>query len=235
MALRVSKSNFEKSGYYFIALLFIAFAGFWNSYFSKFFTGKNDFSFYFHFHAAMMLSWVALLIAQPILIYKMKLHLHRTLGKLTYFLMPTMLLSVLLLLHSSINTIPNDELTFSKVMLPVRDFLCLSTYFIIGVIYRRNVQIHARAMILTGIVFIEPALIRFLMVQFGFKGIIPGMLIILTLLTILILKERKQKSGRWLFPSFLVIDIVIYLIFLLRIPLTFLDPVVRWFAKLPLT
>src|SRR6218665_2023980 len=89
-----AKIRFDKSGYYFIALMALVFAGFWKSYFSRFFNGTNDYNFYFHFHAAMMLLWVIILIAQPLLIRKKKLGVHRIIGRLTYFLMPVMLLSV---------------------------------------------------------------------------------------------------------------------------------------------
>jgi|GEM_PF-185982 len=104
MQATTAKIRFDKSGYYFIFLLALIFAGFWNSYFSRFFTGTNDYNFYFHFHALMMGLWVITLIVQPLLIRKMKLALHRIIGKLTYVLMPVMLLSVLLLIDRLIKS-----------------------------------------------------------------------------------------------------------------------------------
>jgi hypothetical protein len=125
------------------------------------------------------------------------------------------------------------------VLFPFRDIILLSTFFLIGIYYRHNVQIHARAMIITGIVFIEPALFRFLggMVfkDKGPLGAFIGIGLILALLITLIIMERKQKSGRWLFPSLLIIYLIAYSITIFEIQLTFLDPLVRWFAKLPLT
>lgn len=237
--IAVPKIRFDKSGYYFIALLVLALAGFWRSYFSTFFDGSRNFSFYFHFHAVMMLLWVAILIVQPLLIRTKKLQLHRFIGKLTYVLMPVMLLSVLLVLNSGLKKVPEAELAFTGIIFPVRDFLLLATAFTIGVIYRRNVQVHARAMIITGIVFIEPALFRFLggvvFKGMGPVGFLVGVFLILSLLTTLIILERKQKTARWLFPSFLAIDIVLYCILIFEVPLNIFDPVVRWFARLPLT
>jgi heme exporter protein D len=234
-----AKIRFDKSGYYFIALMALAFAGFWKSYFSKFFDGTNDYNFYFHFHAAMMVLWVAILIVQPILIRKKKLAVHRIIGKVTYVLMPVMLLSVLLIMNSGMKQIPAEEITFANVLFPVRDFFLLATAFSIGVWYRHHVQIHARAMVITGIVFIEPALFRFLG-GVVFKGMGPvgffvGVFLILSLLITLIILERKQKSARWLFPAFLIIDVIVYLVLIFQVPLSFLDPMVKWFAKLPLT
>ncbi len=235
----IKKMTFDKSGYFFIALLILAFLGFWQSYFSKFVTGINDTSFYFHFHAVMMVLWVSLLIIQPILVRNKKLHLHKRLGKLSYILMPVMLLSVLLILHSALNAVPPDKISFDMMLFPFRDFWLLIIAFVIAIRYRQNVQIHARAMIITGLVFIEPALFRFfnhmIFKDMGPVAAFAAMFLILSLLTTLVVLERKQKSGRWLFPSFLVIDIIVYSILIFEIPLTFLDPVARWFAALPLT
>ncbi len=66
------KINFNNTGYFAIGLLVISILGFWPSYFSKFFDGTDNFNLYFHFHLAMALLWVALLIVQPILIKKRK-------------------------------------------------------------------------------------------------------------------------------------------------------------------
>ncbi|MEO5889472.1 MAG: hypothetical protein ABIQ31_04425 [Ferruginibacter sp.] len=235
MQTTTAKIRFDKSGYYFMLLPVLVFAGFWKSYFSKFFTGTNDYNFYFHFHAVMMILWVAILIAQPLLIRKKKLEIHRYIGKFTYVLMPVMLLSVLLIMNSGMKAVPASELTFQNVLFPVRDFFFLSVFFTIGVIYRHKIQVHARAMIITGIVFIEPALFRFLGGLLGRAGGFIGMFLILSLLVTLIIKERKQKSGRWLFPSFLIVDVIVYLVVIFQVSLAFLDPVVTWFAKLPLT
>src|ERR1051325_3430348 len=90
--------TFHTSGFYFIGLLALSFLGFWKSYFSKFFDGSMDYSGYFHFHAVMMLLWTAMLIAQPILIRKKKLNIHRLIGKASYVIMPMLLISVLLIL-----------------------------------------------------------------------------------------------------------------------------------------
>lgn len=234
-----ARIRFDKSGYYFIVLLALIVAGFWNSYFSRFFTGTNDYNFYFHFHALMMSLWVITLIVQPLLIRKKKLTLHRVIGRFTYVMMPVMLLSVLLILNSGMKGMPAEELTFSQVIFPFRDFLFLLFFFSIGVIYRRKMQIHARAMIITGIVFIEPALFRFLG-RAVFKGMgttafYVGLFLIFSLLITLIIMERKQKKGRWLFPVFLIVDLVVYALLIFEVPLSLFDPLVRWYAQLPLT
>jgi hypothetical protein len=68
MELIKPKIRFDNSGYYFIGLLALVLLGFWPSYFSKFFSSKTSFTFYFHFHAIMMALWIAALVVQPIVI-----------------------------------------------------------------------------------------------------------------------------------------------------------------------
>jgi len=227
MAGTVKKLQFEKSSYYFIVLLLLAFAGFWKSYFSKFFDGTNDFSFYFHFHTLLVLSWIVLLILQPILIRKKKFQLHRKIGKIAYLLMPLLLLSVVFILNFRMKKTPAEELTFINFLVVFKDLAMLTLAFSIAMYHRHKVNLHARAMIVTGIVFLEPAVARI----YGMGALI---LILGTLVTLIIL-ERKQKNGRWIFPMFLGIYIVVYSMLIFEIPVPFLDPLVKGFAKLPLT
>ena len=237
--MSAAKIRFDKSGYYFIGLACIVFAGFWRSYFSKFFTGNNDYNFYFHFHATLALLWVSMLIVQPILIRKKKITIHKILGKVSYVFMPLLLLSVLLILNHSLKQVTEEQRTFSNVLVVVRDIFLLSVAFTIGVWYRSHVQMHARAMVVTGIVFIEPALAR-LMSGVIFKGqgatgfmVTAGVIIVL--LIILIIKERGQKKARWLFPVLLGIYLLAYTIIFFEIQLSFLDGIIKWYAVLPLT
>lgn len=219
--------SFDKSGFYFIGLLCLSVLGFWKSYFSKFFDGTLDYSAYFHFHAVMMLLWTAILIAQPILIRKKKLTTHRLIGNVSYAVMPLLLVSVLLILNARLKATPVENIAFREILFPFRDFWFLIVFYTIAVIYKKNIHLHARAMVATGIVFIEPSLARFIGA--------PAAIVILVLLVVLLVLDRKQKSGLWIFSSMLVVFITSYTAAILEPDLSFLDSFVRWFAALPLT
>jgi hypothetical protein len=230
-----SKMYFDISGYYFFGLIGLAILGFWPSYFAKFFNGTADFPFYFHFHTTMMCLWMLLLVIQPLLIRKKKLTLHKWIGKLSYVLFPVMFISILLLVHSR-NHLDENNL-YMELFIPFKDLLILGIAYLIAIKYRKNIDIHARAMIATGIVFIEPALVRFID-----YAIVPlpvayalAILILYSLLLFLIIKERKQKKGRWVFPLILGLYIIVHSIIVFDIHIGFWESISKWFIALPLT
>ena len=235
MEPRPPKLRFDISGYYFIGLFALVILGFWPSYFAKFFNGTADFNFYFHFHAAMVTLWIAMLITQPILIRKKKLVLHRLIGKLSYALFPLIFLSVVLLVHSRHN-IDEPDLDI-RLFVPFKDLIILGTAYFIAIKYRNDIHLHARGMVATGIVFIEPALVRFIMNTFG-----PGLTaylftiaIIYALLIALMIAERHQKRGRWVFPLILILYMLVHSVIIFNIHIIFWEAFCKWFIVLPLT
>ena len=235
MALSVPKIRFDLSGYYFLGLVVLIILGFWPSYFSKFFSGTNDYKFYFHFHATMMLLWLTALIAQPILIRKKKLPLHRLIGKISYFLFPLVIIAVLLLAHSR-RTVNSDDLGIS-LLVPFKDIIIMVIAYGIAIRHRRNIDLHARGMVVTGIVFIEPALSRLLAHVIGpsLTSYLVTIGIIYALLIGLIIREWRQKRGRWVFPLVLGLYIIMHAILVFDVQIAPWNAFARWFETLPIT
>lgn len=225
----------EHFGYCFIGLLPLTFAGFWPSYFSKFFNGTANFSSYFHVHAAVALLWIAVLIAQPVLIRKKKLWLHRAVGKSTYVLFPLLCISILLLAHSRHR--PDEQELGFRLFGTFRDLFVLIVVYSIGLWHKRNYFVHARAMIATGLVFILPSLVRiFMHAGVGFSTfLLLGIGSFYLLLVGLIIAERKQIKGRWVFPLVLGLFAVSHLILFAGIRIPLWEAFCKWFIALPLT
>ena len=236
---KVKKTNFNNTGYFAIGLLVISILGFWPSYFSKFFDGTDHFNFYYHFHLVMALLWVALLIVQPFLIKKKKVAIHKRLGKLSYIIIPLLIVSVILLKHSTTNPEPVKGLGAS-LWFVIKHSVIILVMFAIAMKYSKNMQIHARAMIAIGIEFLEPGWARFI-----FSTLLPepnfylalGISIssMYTLVLYLIYRERHQTSGRWVFPLFLAMSIVFHTVIFYEISFDFLDSLAVWFYHLPIT
>lgn len=236
--LNVTKKqiDFGYSGYYFMGVLVLVILGFWPSYFAKFIDRTADFTLYFHFHAVTATLWLALLIVQPILIQKKKLQLHRLLGKTSYLLIPLIFLSVMLLAHHAKSGI--TENLGLRLWVPFKDLLILGVAFFIAIRYRRVAPLHARGMIAAGIVLIEPALVRFMRNVFFPDGG-PAYLVTIGLLYAvligLIIMERKQKQGRWIFPLILGLYLFVHSVILFRIQIAPWEAFAQWFLSLPLT
>ena len=230
--------GFEKSSYFFMFLFIIAFVGFWPTYFSNFFKSTFNLSHYMHFHAAMASLWICLLIIQPILIHNRKYFLHKITGKLSYFLAPLFYLSVVLMAHSSLNGV-NETMVWHKLWIPLKDLIIFGTAYLIAIKYRSNSAIHARSMIVTGIVFIEPSLVRFIGYMFfpanSSMAYWITIIIIYLVLFFMILNERNKENGRWIFPLTVILYLFFHMVFIFQIEIGFWIHFSKWFATLQLT
>lgn len=228
------RSNFGNAGYYFLGLVILILLGFWNSYFSQMGSWATEFNAYFHFHSALAFAWVLMVIIQPVLIKKGQVQLHRSIGKLSYLLMPLIFLSVILLVHSR-HTLGEERLDM-RLLTPFKDLIVLGVAYFIAIRYRKTTAIHARGMIATGIVFIEPALIRLIRNYTDLP--LPYLFTILTVYAILIglmIAERKAKRGRWVFPLILGLYIVLHGIRISGLRIGLLERFAEWFIQLPIT
>jgi len=227
---------FNKSGYYFIVLLFLAIIGFWESYFSKLFDGIDS---YTHFHAITMLLWIGMLITQAFLIRYKKRTLHRFIGRFSYGLFPVLVISLVLLAHSQI-TIHDFGITYSRLYILFLQLSLLVIFMIaysLAIFYRKSPNQHARYMICTSLTLIDPSVARIPLdlppLPFSYQVLTFGLtdLILLTL----IFMERNRTNGREVFPVMLGIFVVFQGLNLTWTESTVWDNFSLWFAMLPLT
>lgn len=236
-----AKINFNNFGLIFYGLIPLIFLGFWKSYFSKMVGDSGSLTAYMHFHAIVMTAWVALLIIQPILIKRKKVKIHRLAGKVSYFIMPLILLSMLFLVHKGGKLRPVEEQTFVNAILGVLGLFVIGACYVIGILNRHNTPIHARAMIGTGLALLDPTLMRILGPLSVPVGYFMAIAIILGVFIVLIVWERKQTRGRWIFPSLLAIYSIAYFLLTFQfytdnsLNLSLLDSLMKWFYTLPLT
>ena len=235
---------YRNAGYYAIALLLLAVVAFWEPYFSHVFSGDYNTvtSNYKHFHVVMAVSWLAMLMAQPYLIRTGKRPLHRQIGKLSYVLGPLMVLSIVLLAHSQM-------VTFEEQLDPRRHFilfiqlgfaLFFAVLYCLAIFYRRTPTIHARYMILTGILLIEPVLVRVFKFNLSFiEWSVPYQIVtwpmVDLLLLAIVIAERRQESGRRVFQGALVVFIAYQALHLTVTDTTGWIRFAGWFANLPIT
>lgn len=222
-------------GYLFFALMPLSVIAFWKTYFSGLLIHGDIFSFYFHFHVIAAISWLVLLIVQPILFQQKKLTLHRTLGKLSYILFPLLIISIILLAHY--RYLATSSPLSVQLLIPFKDIIIALYGFSIAVYYKKKVSIHARGMLLTGLVFLEPLLVRIFS-----NYILPWpyamymmMGLIYSIFIIIIIGERKTKEGRWVFPPVLFFYIMVHLVIINDWNIPFFNSFASWFSHADLT
>lgn len=222
-------------GYLFIALVPLAILAFWKTYFSGLLLTADSFSFYFHFHVITAIAWLFLLIIQPILFRRKKLTLHKNLGKVSYLLFPLLLVSIVQLAHYRYRT--NELPEPVQLLIPFKDIVIALYGFTIALYYKKRVLVHARGMLLTGLVFLEPVLVRIFInyVQPWPYAMYMVMGVIYSIFIVIIISERKTKEGRWVFPPVFLFYVVIHLAILNNWHLPFFNAFANWFSHLALT
>ena len=183
----------------------MAFAGFWKSYFSKFPTFEGITT-PMQFHGIMCLLWLGILIAQPILIRQNKLDWHRKVGKLSYIVVPFLILSMVILIRLSFirNTAPVPG-QFDVNLIGIADIAFFLFSYGMAIYYRKKTPYHARYMVLSVLPFINPSLGRLEL---------PGPILALIIMVALLVYERFNNKVYRPYLLSLPIYFVVYVLFI---------------------
>jgi hypothetical protein len=142
-------------------LLLVALVAFWPSYLSQRFA---VFSSYTHLHAFTATLWMLMLIAQPLLVRRGRLHWHRRLGRASYVIAPVVVGTILLLAHSRLQGISGEAWAIQTYVLYLQLSLAVlfTTWYALAIATRRTTFLHSRFMVGTGLTLIDPVFIRIL-------------------------------------------------------------------------
>lgn len=180
-ASALSQDNSKKNSgitnrliYFFIFLLLISFAGFYKTYLVKF-PNFDGFTWAHHFHGAMMLTWILMLIAQPVFIRTKNLSLHRIVGKASYFVIPLLILSLFLVARAgylrNIKTEGETE-ALAGMTNGIPEMFYLSILYGLGIYYKKKTSFHLRFFASIGLMITGPGLGRFIVVFCGLPPMI---------------------------------------------------------------
>lgn len=209
----LNKILFPKLNWWLWLLIPLTFFGFNPSYFSKLFTRLPSI---FHIHAFFMLLWIGMILIQPWLIYKKKTRLHRTFGKISYFLMPIVLFTTWLMIrHGYFKFIENEtaKMAIEGKIIPTLEmsinaaeymnigilyWLWLGIFYFLAVINRKKIIHHATYMFAAILTLLGPTVDRILIpmyisynLQVNFF-ITTFILIDIVLVVLLIYQSRKR-------------------------------------------
>jgi hypothetical protein len=134
---------------------------FWPLYLSRPFATIDPFT---HLHAAAGSLWLALLIAQPVLIHTRRFTAHRFLGRISYGLAALFAASSLLLSHHRLASMDDATLATDGFAhyLPVYATIIFALAYGFGIRFRHWPAAHGRFMVCTAIPLIDPVFGRVL-------------------------------------------------------------------------
>lgn len=229
---------FPQFGYISIGVFVAALAAFWPRYFGQPFALIDTHT---HVHAATMVTWCGMLIAQPLLVRFGRRDWHRAVGRVSYLVAPAVLVSSVLLAHLRFRSM--DEAVFAEeapyVFLPLSQVLLFAASYGLAIWHRRLPALHARFMIGTALTLMDPVLGRILFfyapplahplyyqaITFGLTDVI---------LLALAVRDRAQPRSWWAFPMLLAIALPVHLFWFLAWDWGPWLAFSRWFRELPL-
>ena len=217
----MNKILFSKLPWFLLLLIPLTLIGFWPTYFSKHFDSLPSI---FHIHAFFLTVWIALALTQPLLIYFKKTKWHKTVGKLSYFIMPMVFIAVYLMIrHSyyhelermnSVEIRTKYNLTDAEIyqyaaayqIKALIDFVWLFIFYLLAIINRKRILPHATYMVAAIFTLLGPSFDRVMgqvlrYYEKPFEGFAEYAVFFITLLFFLSLMIFQKRKGYSAIPS----------------------------------
>jgi uncharacterized membrane protein YozB (DUF420 family) len=120
---------------------------FWPSYYSRLADQPTS---HIHAHGLAMTAWLALLVAQAVLVRSGRRDVHRKLGLVSYALVPAIVIATVRFVHYTLQPVPiqsPNALFFLALVL--NTLVAFVLLFALAMVYRKQPALHARWMIAT--------------------------------------------------------------------------------------
>lgn len=166
---------YNNLGYWFLLFVLLAFVGFYKTYFSVLFESHPK---VVHLHFGFMAIWMGIVIVQPFLIKYHKTSWHRTIGKISYFVVPLVIWTAIRIsefsyfsyktdletqVESGLSTYTEAEILHMcarDLGLPVFYILWLAIFYLLAIYHRKDRIPHSRYILACALTFIGPSLDR---------------------------------------------------------------------------
>jgi hypothetical protein len=162
--MKFEKALYQKSYLWFIAFFLFMLWGFWFTYFTRIAEQEN---YRMHLHGAALIMWCLMLIVQPLLIRNKKVSVHRSVGKLSYVIVPFLLFSTTDLLAYRLQS--KEVLTDSDnffVALVLNALIVFLVLYALAIYHKDKGTIHARYMLATAFPIFTPITDRIISIHF---------------------------------------------------------------------
>jgi hypothetical protein len=207
--------------FFFVAIALVLIWGFYKTYI-VYFPSFNGFNYVQHVHGFLMFTWLCFLIAQPLLIRAKNYKGHQIIGKLSYFIVPLLLVSIFLVTKMVYyRTLTTDSLkeAIASITVSIPDLISFAIFYLLAIKNRNNIPKHMRYMIGTSLLLISPGLGRAFAIFFNwsitYALAIPDY-IAMAIVLFLIGYDYRNKKNYYPYIIILAVLIVRHLIWLFR-------------------
>lgn len=156
------EKSYRNIGYLFVLLFVFIIWGFYRTYINSFpsFSGINIIK---HFHGLLLFGWFILLTLQPFLIKHKKYKTHKAVGRLSYILVPLIVLSIFLVSKDKFNRLTpliSKEQNIGELALNVCSIFYFSMLFGLAMFYKKKPTYHMRFIIAAALLLFTPGIGR---------------------------------------------------------------------------
>jgi hypothetical protein len=221
--------------FFFAAFLLATFIGFWPTYLTRM---EAMASWRVHAHGALMLGWCLLLVAQAWLIRDRRGSLHRNLGKVSFLLVPLIVISSVVVEHDSLvrsaGKYDLEALFFAYLIVALLSVFLLA--FTLAIVHRRTMALHMRYMICTPLTMFDPVFARILDVRLGITYP-TGQMITFAMIDAILLwlcyldRNTPYRAFHRMLAAFVVVQVPAFFIY----RTAWWANAVAWFAALPIS
>jgi hypothetical protein len=180
-----------------VLLIGVVHLGFYKTYL-QFFPNFKGFRYVQHFHGAMMMGWLIMLLVQPVLIRAGKYELHRLVGRASYVLAPLVLVSMYLISQFRYNAIletSGQAAAVAHLALNLPNIVFFACLYLLAILYKHRTELHMRYMCSTAFVLIGPGLARALIGYMDFS--LPDAVMVVRIVTPLIAGVLTVVDSVW--------------------------------------
>jgi hypothetical protein len=213
---------FKNSQYLYLTLAVICFIGFYKTYFGSF-TAFSSAEWVVHCHVILTTTWIFLLILQPILIVQKNIKWHKFIGKLTYYLIPIIVVFMLLTVRSLYlkNELQNTphRANLAAIFDPFTNTFPFLIFYLLAIKNKNNTRKHSIYMIGTGFALLTSAVWRVFHRLFEvnlFLSFVYGILLTLFLIIAFLIQDLI-KGNRLKGNPFFVILLIYFIPNLLQL------------------
>ncbi len=202
--------------YFLILILFIA-LGFYYPYFSLF-PGFKSVTATIHIHAISLMIWTLILIAQPILIRYKKYRAHKILGRVTYFLVPLVILTFFGVMrqqyYEGLERNLSSAQSLKALFVSFTQAISIIIFYVLAIIkvHKGNIAAHMRYMICLFLQFIPPTFGRTLAYWLGLRQVYTNTIAVLVSVFIIIILIAADKKRKTVFTPY-VVALSLYFVF----------------------